>query len=85
MKAEGVGLVEARQGVRQLAEMDWEEVAARSARSFVRGTLSKFQPCLPQEAEDRLMADRLLDVPGVERFVASVPAFRGPDVDETGR
>ena len=85
LKAEGVGLIEARQGVRQLAELDWEAVASRSARSFVRGTLSKFQPCLPQEAEDRLMADRLLDVPGTVRFVESVPAFRRADAREAGR
>jgi hypothetical protein len=34
--------------------------------------LSKFQPCLPEEAEDRLLSERLLDQPGTLRLLATV-------------
>ena len=34
--------------------------------------LSKFQPCLPNDAEDRLIAERLLDVPATLRFLSNV-------------
>jgi len=34
--------------------------------------ISKFQPCLPQDAEDRLLAERLLDLQGTLRFLATV-------------
>src|SRR4029453_12815530 len=58
--------------IRALADLDWESVAAGAARDMARGMLSKFQPCLPEEAEDRLLAERLLDRPGTLRFLASV-------------
>ena len=58
--------------IRALADLDWERVAADAARDMARGMLSKFQPCLPEEAEDRLLAERLLDLPGTLRFLASV-------------
>jgi len=34
------------------------------------GTVSKFQPCLPEAAEDRLLAERLLDLEGTRDFWA---------------
>src|SRR5436189_6134430 len=49
-----------------------QPVAADVAREMARGMLSKFQPCLPQDAEDRLLAERLLDVPGTLRFLGTV-------------
>jgi ATP-dependent Lhr-like helicase len=58
--------------IRGLADLDWERVAAGAAREMARGMLSKFQPCLPEEAEDRLLAERLLDRSGTLRFLASV-------------
>jgi hypothetical protein len=58
--------------IRSLADLDWERVAAGAAREMARGTLSKFQPCLPTEAEDRLLSERLLDQSGTLRFLASV-------------
>ena len=58
--------------IRALADLDWERVAADAARDMARGMLSKFQPCLPEDAEDRLLAERLLDRPGTLRFLASV-------------
>lgn len=58
--------------IRALADLDWEKVAASAARDMARGMLSKFQPCLPEDAEARLLAERLLDRPGTLRFLASV-------------
>ncbi len=58
--------------IRGLADLEWEQVAADAARDMARGMLSKFQPCLPEDAEDRLLAERLLDHPGTLRFLASV-------------
>jgi len=58
--------------IRGLADLDWERVSADAARDMARGMLSKFQPCLPEDAEDRLLAERLLDHPGTLRFLASV-------------
>jgi ATP-dependent Lhr-like helicase len=62
----------ASEAVRALATLDWERVAAAAARGMARGMVSKFQPCLPEEAEDRLLAERLLDLAGALRFVGSV-------------
>jgi hypothetical protein len=39
---------------------------------MARGMVSKFQPCLPEEAEDRLLAERILDLAGTLRFLGSV-------------
>src|SRR5690606_27634845 len=36
------------------------------------GVVSKFQPCLPAEAEDRLLAEKFLDLAGTLRFVAQL-------------
>jgi ATP-dependent Lhr-like helicase len=57
--------------VRELATLDWERVAAHAARSMARGMVSKFQPCLPEEAEDRLLAERLLDLAGTLHFLGT--------------
>jgi ATP-dependent Lhr-like helicase len=55
-----------------LADLDWEHVSTDAARDMARGMLSKFQPCLPEDAEDRLLAERLLDHAGTLRFLANV-------------
>jgi ATP-dependent Lhr-like helicase len=72
VRGKDAGFVAANEAVRQLATLDWESVAAEAARSMVRGMISKFQPCLPQDAEDRLLAERLLDLPGTLRFLSTV-------------
>lgn len=41
-----------------------EADAIRHAASCARNTLSKFQPCLPEELELRFLARRLLELPG---------------------
>ena len=41
---------------------------------MVRGVINKFQPCLPEAAEDRLLAEKLLDLPGTLRFLAQTRA-----------
>jgi ATP-dependent helicase Lhr and Lhr-like helicase len=58
--------------IRSLADLDWDRVAAENARGVARGIVTKFQPCLPEEAENRLLAERLLDCPGTVRFLAAV-------------
>lgn len=58
--------------IRSLADLDWKRVATDAARNMARGPLSKFQPCLPEDAENRLLAERLLDYSGTLRFLASV-------------
>jgi ATP-dependent Lhr-like helicase len=57
-----------------LGGLDWEHMATQAARGMARGVVSKFQPCLPQEAEERLLIERLLDVRGTQKFVASMRA-----------
>jgi hypothetical protein len=37
---------------------------------MARGTLSKFQPCLPADAENRLLSERLVDETGTVGFLA---------------
>jgi len=70
VRAKDASIVAARQGVRRLGEQDWEALAVELARGMARGPISKFQPCLPPKAEDRLLVSRLLDVEGAIRFVA---------------
>lgn len=71
LKCKEVGLVKAKGSVGELASSDWEVLASEVARGFARGMLSKFQPCLPEDAEARLLVERLVDVAGVMRFVAN--------------
>lgn len=66
------GMSEARAALRALITLDWDRLACQSARGLARGRLSKFQPCLPEEEEDRLLADLLLDVEGTRRFLANL-------------
>lgn len=72
LKCKDVPLTAAGDAVRSLADLNWERVAADAARDMARGMLSKFQPCLPEEAEDRLLSERLLDQAGTLRFLATV-------------
>lgn len=72
LKCKDIALTAAGDAVRSLTDVNWERVAADAARDMARGMLSKFQPCLPEEAEDRLLSERLLDQPGTLRFLATV-------------
>jgi ATP-dependent Lhr-like helicase len=58
--------------IESLVGQDWEQLAASAARGMARGSLSKFQPCLPEEAENHLLAERLLDLPGTLQFLAGL-------------
>lgn len=58
--------------IESLARQDWEQIAASAASGMARGSLSKFQPCLPEEAESLLLAERLLDLPGTLQFLAGL-------------
>lgn len=72
LKCKDIAFTAAGDAVRALADLNWERVAADAARGMARGMLSKFQPCLPEEAEDRLLSERLLDQAGTLRFLATV-------------
>jgi ATP-dependent Lhr-like helicase len=75
LRSKDLPVTEARDAVAALAALDWERVAASAARNMARGMVSKFQPCLPEAAEDRLLAEKLLDLPSTLRFLggAKVP------------
>ncbi|HZO14678.1 MAG TPA: DEAD/DEAH box helicase [Polyangiaceae bacterium] len=70
VKSKDASVNEALDAQHRLGDLPWEHVAFERARAMVRGLLTKFQPCLPEEAEDRLLAERLLDLPGTLRFIA---------------
>jgi ATP-dependent Lhr-like helicase len=72
LRCKDIAMIAARDAVKGLAGLDWEYVAASAARGMARGMVSKFQPCLPEDAEDKLLAERLLDLAGTLRFLGSV-------------
>jgi ATP-dependent Lhr-like helicase len=72
VRCKDVPVTAARDAVAGLAALDWEQVAATAAHRMARGMVSKFQPCLPEAAEDRLLAEKLLDVAGTLRFLGAV-------------
>lgn len=69
LRCKDLPVTAARDAVRGLPELDWDRLAAGAARGLTRGVVTKFQPCLPEEAEDRLLVDRLLDAGGRECFL----------------
>lgn len=72
VRCKDVTLSHAMEAVGGLLSLDWDQLAAAAARRMARGMISKFQPCLPESAEDRLLAERLLDLPGTLRFLGSI-------------
>jgi ATP-dependent Lhr-like helicase len=72
LRCKDIALEAAERAVGHLAALDWSSVAAEAAKSVARGTISKFQPCLPLEAERRLLAERLVDQKGAVHFLGSV-------------
>lgn len=70
IRSKEVGLAETRRALARLVGLRWEPIATAKAHAMVRGVISKFQPCLPEDAEDRLLAEKLLDLPGTLRFLA---------------
>ncbi len=72
LRCKELSMVAARKAVQALPGMEWEQVAAAAARGMARGMVSKFQPCLPEKDEDRLLAEKLLDVEGTRRFLDGV-------------
>ncbi|HEY0139181.1 MAG TPA: hypothetical protein VGB85_34070, partial [Nannocystis sp.] len=72
VRCKDLPLAFAKQAVKELAGLNWEQTAADAARGMARGMVSKFQPCLPEAAEDRLLAEKLLDLAGTLQFLGSV-------------
>jgi ATP-dependent Lhr-like helicase len=71
VKAKDVTGLVAKEALAGLAGLDWNQIAAGAARNMARGMVSKFQPCLPQDAEDRLLAEKLLDLAGTLAFLGT--------------
>lgn len=69
VRCKDLPITAAREALAALGPLDWERVAAAAAHGMARGMVSKFQPCLPEAAEDRLLADKLLDLAGTLRFL----------------
>jgi ATP-dependent Lhr-like helicase len=72
VRSKDAGLAETNDALRELRTMTWEPIAFAKAHSMARGVVSKFQPCLPSEAEDRLLAEKFLDLAGTLRFVVQM-------------
>lgn len=73
LRCRDVDLGHARAMVARLPGVDWDATAHTTVGAMASGMVSKFQPCLPAEAEQRLLAERLLDVDATRRFVGGVP------------
>lgn len=69
LRCKGLSAAKARELIHALPDQDWASLAIEAARGMLRGPISKFQPCLPLEAENRLMAERLLDLKGTVAFL----------------
>jgi len=72
LRCKDLSMGAAREAVRALPGLDWERTASTAARAMARGMVSKFQPCLPEAAEDRLLGERLLDLAGTLRFLGGL-------------
>lgn len=72
LSSKACGRAAAKAAILQLSGLDLEDLACAAATQMARGVISKFQPCLPEDAEDRLLAERLLDVPQALRFLNGV-------------
>jgi ATP-dependent Lhr-like helicase len=72
VRCKDLPITAAKDAVTELAALEWEPVAASAAHGMARGMVSKFQPCLPEDAEDRLLSERLFDLAGTLRFLGSV-------------
>lgn len=55
--------------ITRLREVDWPAQARRYVARMSHLQVSKFQVCLPEELEARLLVERLTDVEGTGRFV----------------
>lgn len=72
VRARNADQVEARTALAGLLDRDWEAIAQEAAGKMPRGRLTKFQPCLSAEMENRLLVSKLLDVEGTLRFLGTV-------------
>ena len=72
LKSKDSSLAATHAALAALPGLAWEPLTFAKARTMARGTISKFQPCLPVEAEDRLLAEKLLDLSGTLRFVVQM-------------
>jgi ATP-dependent Lhr-like helicase len=72
LRSTEAGLAETQLALGEMPAMTWEPLVFAKARSMARGVVSKFQPCLPAEEEDRLLAEKFLDLTGTLRFIVQM-------------
>jgi ATP-dependent Lhr-like helicase len=72
LRSTEAGLAETQLALGEMPAMTWEPLVFAKARSMARGVVSKFQPCLPVEEEDRLLAEKFLDLTGTLRFIVQM-------------
>jgi ATP-dependent helicase Lhr and Lhr-like helicase len=72
LKTKDVGLAETNEAVDFLMTIDWDGAAASVAETMARGSVSKFQACLPPQEEARLLVTKLLDLDRTMRFLSTV-------------
>lgn len=72
LKSKDTSLAATQAALAELPGLAWEPLVFSKARTMARGAISKFQPCLPVEAEDRLLAEKLVDLSGTLRFVVQL-------------
>ena len=70
LRCKDVGRAAASEAIAQLSELDLDAMVMGVADKYWRGQLSKFQPCMPDVAVERMLRERLLDVPGAQRVAA---------------
>ncbi|WP_274622085.1 DEAD/DEAH box helicase [Myxococcus fulvus] len=71
IKVKDAGLSWAALAIAALPRVDWGEMASAQVGAAVRGSLSKFQRCLPPRLEAKLLVERLYDVEGTRAFVST--------------
>lgn len=70
LRSKEAGVAETHAALANMSNLTWEPLVFGKARSMARGVVSKFQPCLPADAEERLLAEKFLDLSGTLRFIA---------------
>ena len=71
LRCQDVTVGTAREVLSGLADLDWEKTAHSAAEGMARGRVGELQPCLSEDAERSLLAERLLDVEGTVTFLRS--------------
>ncbi len=75
LRSPDCSLAEAGTAIAELPSVDLDAVATALAPDLARGPVSKFQACLADEAVERLMVERLLEVEETRAFLAAAKGY----------